>query len=165
MVVVDSSVLIPLSKTGDLELIQAIFSDVYILDSVKDEILVKGKKGTGSIKSFIEDYSSKIKIKQTPNKSEKIADLEGITTTDAGVILFAKKQNDVLLANDKALIEIAKTHNIDCWWLTTLLLKCRKEKIVTTQEARNILYNLVDKGINLDPKVYSEIQKKLEEIE
>lgn len=71
---------------------------------------------------------------------------------------------DVLLANDKALIAVARSHGIECWWVTTLLLSCTKEGVLTSTEATDILYDLVDSGMNLQPKVYSQVQQKLRDL-
>lgn len=70
----------------------------------------------------------------------------------------------VLLANDKGLIEVARSHGVECWWVTTLLLNCSKDGIVTAAEVNEILYDLVDSGMNLHPKVYARVQQKLREL-
>jgi len=90
--------------------------------------------------------------------------MEGIAVADASVILQAEADEEILLANDKGLIEIARSHSIGCWWATTLLLSCTKEGDLTTEEATNLLYDLVDEGMNLHLKVYAQVQKKLREL-
>jgi hypothetical protein len=47
--------------------------------------------------------------------------------------------------------------------VTTLLLKCAKDQVLTATEATDVLYDLVDAGMNFSPKVYSQVQQKLEE--
>jgi len=47
---------------------------------------------------------------------------------------------------------------------TTLLLKCTKEGVLTFEEASEVLYDLVDSGMNLHPKVYSQVQQQLQEL-
>jgi len=81
------------------------------------------------------------------------------------VILLAEDDEEVLLANDKGLVEVARSHGVDCWWVTTLLLSATKEADLATEEATDLLYDLVDEGMNLHPKVYSKVQKKLRELE
>jgi len=90
--------------------------------------------------------------------------MEGIAVADASVILLAETGEDLLLANDRGLIEVARSHGVDCWWVTTLLLRCRKAGHLTESEATDLLYDLVDEGMNLHPKVYAKIQKKLREL-
>ena len=160
MVVVDSSALIPLAWVGRLDLITRCFDDVRTTADVVDEVLVEGKRGTAVLESFVDDVT----VHDRPPRAEEIARLEGIATTDASVILLADETETLLLANDRGLIEVARSHDVDCWWLTTLLLKCAKEDVLTADEATDLLYDLVDEGMNLHPKIYTQVQKKLDEL-
>lgn len=160
MVVVDSSALIPLAWVGRLNLISATFDEIRATEDVQEEVLSEGKRGTASLKAFLED----VPICETPPEAEEVALLEGIAVADASVILVADDGEEILLANDKGLIEVARSHGVECWWVTTLLLKCTKEGVLTSTEATDVLYDLVDEGMNLHPKVYSQVQKKLQEL-
>ena len=161
MVVADSSALIPLSWVGRLDLISATCDEIRTTEKVRDEVLTEGKRGTAALKSFLDDVS----ICETPPKAEEVASLEGVAVADASVILLADDGEEVFLANDKGLIEVARSHGVECWWVTTLLLKCTKEGLLTSTEANEVLYDLVDSGMNLHPKVYSQVQQKIQELE
>jgi hypothetical protein len=78
--------------------------------------------------------------------------------------LLAEADEEILLANDKGLIEVARSHGVECWWVTTLLLSCTKDGNLTADEATDVLYDLVDEGMNLHPQVYAQVQKKLREL-
>lgn len=160
MVVVDSSALIPLSWVGRLDLISATFDEIRTTEHVSEEVLTEGKRGTATLRSFLDDVA----ICDTPPEAEEVASLEGVAVTDASVILLAADGEDVLLANDKGLIEVARTHGVECWWVTTLLLKSTKEGVLTSAEAVDVLYDLVNSGMNLHPQVYSKVQRKLREL-
>lgn len=163
MVVVDSSVLIPLSKIGMLDLIKAIFEEVITTEYIYRKVVEEGKgmKGTWKIKESFEQW---ISIKNVDRKmAEKVAELEGVTTADASLLILADDTSSELLTNDRALIMIAKTRNIEYYWLTSLLLKSTKEGKLKVEEAKTILCDLVDVGMNLTPQVYSQILKKLDE--
>lgn len=160
MVVVDSSALIPLARIGQLELISAVFSEIRTTEHVREEVLTEGKRGTASLASFFDD----VLVCEAPSNAEQVASLEGVAVADASVILLAEDKDAILLANDKGLITVARSHGVECWWVTTLLLKCTKDGVVTATEATDILYDLVDTGMNLSPKVYSQVQQKLEEL-
>ena len=90
--------------------------------------------------------------------------MEGTVVADASVILLAEDDEEILLANDKGLIEVAQSHGVECWWVTTLLLSCTRNGDLTANEATDLLYDLVDEGMNLHPTVYSQVQKKLREL-
>jgi predicted nucleic acid-binding protein len=161
MVVVDSSALIPLSWVGRLDLIPSAFDEVRTTEEVREEVLAEGKRGTAALEEFLSDVA----IHDTPARAEEVASMDGMAVADASVILLAEDDEEILVANDKGLIEVARSHGVECWWVTTLLLSCTKGGDLTTDEATDLLYDLVDEGMNLHPKVYSQVQKRLREFE
>jgi predicted nucleic acid-binding protein len=160
MVVVDSSALIPLAWVGRLDLISIAFDKIRTTEEIRAEVLTEGKRGTTTLEEFL----AGVTVHDTPTRSEKVASMEGIAVADASVILMAEDDEELLLANDKGLIEVAQSHGVECWWVTTLLLSCTKNGDLTVDEATDLLYDLVDEGMNLHPKVYSQVHKKLREL-
>jgi len=161
MVVVDSSALIPLAWVGRLDLISTTFDDIRTTTEVREEVLTEGKRGTAALDEFLEGVA----VHDTSDRADEVASMEGIAVADASVILLAEDDEEILLANDKGLIEVARSHGVECWWVTTLLLSCTKNGDLTADEATDVLYDLVDEGMNLHPKVYAQVQKKLREFE
>ena len=160
MVVVDSSALIPLAWVSRLELISAAFDDIRTTEDVRDEVLTEGQRGTAALDEFLSD----VPVRETPARAEEVASMEGLAAADASVILVAENTGESLLANDKGLIEVARSHGVECWWVTTLLLDRTKNGEVTAEEATDILYDLVNEGMNLQPRVYTQVEKKLREL-
>ncbi|WP_247730709.1 hypothetical protein [Halovivax limisalsi] len=160
MVVVDSSALIPLAWVGRLDLVSTAFDEVRTTDAIQAEVLTEGKRGTAVLDEFLADVS----VHETPDAAGSVASMEGTAVGDASVILLAEDREAVLLANDKGLIEVARSHGVECWWVTTLLLSCTKDGILTADGATDVLYDLVNEGMNLHPKVYTQVQKKLREL-
>ena len=160
MVVVDSSALIPLAWVGQLDLVSATFDEIRTSKDVREEVLVEGKPGTAALNAFFHAVT----VHETPDEAEQVASMEGIAVADASVILLAEGGEERLLANDRGLIEVARTHGVECWWVTTLLLSCAKEGTMTGEEAAGALYDLVDEGMNLHPRVYAQVQKSLREL-
>jgi predicted nucleic acid-binding protein len=160
MVVVDSSALIPLAWVGRLDLISTAFDEIRTTEGVREEVLTEGKRGTAALDEFL----AEVAIHDTPARAGDVASMEGIAVADASVILLTEDDEEILLANDKGLIEVARSHGVECWWVTTLLLSCTKNGDLTADEATDLLYDLVDEGMNLHPKVYSQVQKKLREL-
>jgi len=160
MVVVDSSALIPLAWVGRLDLIGSAFEDVRTTEPVQNEVLTEGKRGTAALEEFLETVA----VHESPDAADNVASLEGIAVADASVILLAEDDEEILIANDKGLIEVARSHGVECWWVTTLLLHCTKNGELTAGEATDVLYELVDEGMNLHPKVYAQVQQKLREL-
>ncbi|MDZ5811687.1 hypothetical protein U4E84_10070 [Halorubrum sp. AD140] len=160
MVLVDSSALVPLAWVGRLDLVSTIFDDIRTTEEVRAEVLIEGKRGTAALDEFLEGVA----VHDTPARADEVASMEGIAVADASVILLAEDYEDILLANEKGLIEVARSHGVECWWVTTLLLSCTKEGDLTADEATDVLYDLLNEGMNLHPKVYAKVQKKLQEL-
>jgi predicted nucleic acid-binding protein len=160
MVVVDSSALIPLAWIGRLDLIPTTFDEVRTTEEVRAEVLAEGKRGTAVLEEFLSDVA----IHDTPARADDVASMEGIAVADASVILLAEDDEAILLANDRGLIEVARSHGVECWWVTTLLLSCTKNGDLTPDEATDLLYDLVGEGMNLHPKVYAQVHEKLREL-
>jgi predicted nucleic acid-binding protein len=160
MVVVDASALIPLAWVGRLDLVSTTFDEVRTTTGVRDEVLTEGKRGTAALDEFLEGVA----VHDTPARAADVASLEGIAVTDASVILLAADDEEVLLANDKGLIAVARSHGVECWWVTTLLLKATKAGDLTADKATDLLYDLVNEGMNLHPTVYTQVQKQLREL-
>lgn len=160
MVVVDSSALIPLARVGRLDLVREAFETVATVEAVREEVVVEGKRGAGALDGFLDDAI----LEESPAEAERIADLEGVAVTDAAVVLLADARGEPLLANDRGLIEVARSHGVDCWWVTTVLLHCTADGYLTPDAATDVLYDLVDQGMNLDPALYSRIQRELENL-
>lgn len=77
---------------------------------------------------------------------------------------MAKEKQDILLSNDYALIIVARSKGIECWWLTTFILKCLKKRVVLKKEAKQILFDLIEAGMRLDNAVYTAILKEIDNI-
>ena len=117
MVVVDSSALIPLAWIGRLDLVSSAFDEVQTAQEVREEVLTGGKRGTATLDEFLTDVA----VHGTPDTADEVAAMEGIAVADASVILLAEADEEILLANDRGLIEVARSHGVECFWVTTLL--------------------------------------------
>lgn len=145
---------------GRLDLVPAGFDEIETTELVEDEVLVEGEPGTATLEQFRDDVA----IRESPVEAERVAQLEGIAVADASVILLADEGQEILLANDKGLIEVARSHGVDWWWVTTLLLKRVKAGVLDADRANDVLYDLVGAGMNLSPQGYVQVQKKLDDV-
>jgi len=162
MVIVDTSVLIPLLKIGKINLLKKFFNKIIITKEVEKEI----ETGKIGVSEFEEANKLWIEIKEeNSEKAEKLANVEDIEKTDASIILIAKDQKDIILSNDYALITVAKSKNIECWWLTTFIIKILKKKIITKKEAKEIMSDLIKAGMRLKNEIYVAILDEIDKIE
>lgn len=158
MVVLDASALIPLARIGRLDLIATVFDELVTTEHVREEVLTEGRPGAAALATFLDDAA----VDAAPKQAEDVAELEGIAVADASVILLADERDQRLLANDKALIEVARSHGVEAWWVTTLVLHATKADVLTADEAEDVLYDLVEAGMNLAPQVFAAIQRRLD---
>lgn len=162
MVVVDSSGLIPLAKIGRLKLIRGNFYEIVTTDQIYNETVVDGigMEGTSEIKKAFDEW---IRIENVDEiQSEELAEMEGITVADASLLILAGKRKDILLSNDRALVLAGRAKHIECYWVTSLLIKSLKEGIIDQKEAKEILFDLVDRGMNLRNSVFAKLLKVFE---
>ena len=161
MAVVDSSVLIHLSRINKLYLLKKYFSKITITQDIYDEI----KTGIGA--SEIDKACKSWITIEKPKNSEEIdntSKLEDINKADSFLIILAEEKKEILLSNDYALIMIARSKGIECWWPTTFILRCLEKKIITKKEAKQILLDLIDSGMRLSNEVYATILREIDNL-
>ena len=164
MVFVNASVLIPLAKTGKLWLLKKSFRQIKITSGVKEELTSFKKPGAHEIdialKSWIQEEA-----KNNSSGAKSLARAENISEADAELIIIAKKQNEKILTNDYRLHSVAITKEVETEWLTFFIAKCAINKILSKQEAKETIFELVQAGMHLKPEVYAAIHQKLDELE
>lgn len=161
MPVADSSVLILLSRINKLPLLKKYFRKITITQDIYDE--VKSGIGASDIEKACKSWIKIIRTKNF-NKISNIAKSENIEKADASIIVLAKEKKEILISNDYALIMVARSKGVECWWLTTFLLRCLKKKIITKKESKQILFELVEAGMRLDNAVYTAILMDIEKL-
>ncbi|MFH0862738.1 MAG: type II toxin-antitoxin system VapC family toxin [Candidatus Altiarchaeota archaeon] len=155
MAVVDSCILIHLSRIGRLSLLEGL--RVVVTPEVYREVVVEsgGRAGTAELEEAFEKWIQTAKVKSSD--SRKIAGLGGIEETDASLLLLARERREILVTNDKNLIRLARSMSVECWWPATLILNRLKAKKISPKEAEDILYELVNTGLRMHAGVYAAI--------
>lgn len=163
--IVDSSVLIHLSRIGKLSLLKDFFETVNITEDVYRETVLeaRGKIGVSAIEQATKNwiFVEKLKHKKAANK---IAKLEGIEPADASLIVLAEEMGDSLLSNDYVLIAVARARGVEAWWLTTFILNMVAKKTLTKKKGKQILLELMESGLRLSPSVYASITRRLDKM-
>lgn len=160
--IIDSSVLIHLTRIGKLELLKGFFRKITITKNIYRETVIEGRIGASEIEDACKDWIEVEEFKDV-EKAKKLAKLENITEADASILLLAKERKEKLLSNDYILIKLARSKGIESWWLTTLLLKAVKERKLNKKEMKNILFDLIKSGMRISVEVYAKILEKIEE--
>ncbi len=156
MLVVDSCVLIHLSRIGKLDVLKV--DECCTTDDVYRETVIEGYRGKSQINEAFEKWL--IRKNVDISSASEIARKEGIEVADATLILLAEHTNGTLLTNGKALMILARSRGIPCLWLTSFLLKLCNDKKIKKEEALEILYELLQSGLNIEAKIYAILEKK-----
>ena len=155
MLVVDSCVLIHLTRIGKLDLLK---NECYTTEDVYRETVIKGFKGSSQIAEAFEKWLMKQSVKK--DTAFELAEKEGIEVADATLILLAENHG-TLLTNDKALINVARSRGVTCLWLTSFLIMLCNTGKIQKEEALEILFDLVQAGLRVDAKIYAILERKL----
>ena len=161
MIVADSSPLIHLSKIGRLALLRRIYGTVLIPDGVHDEVVAQAEGRPGA--SEVETGIAKGWIKTTRVSVPKLLEAEGAFGADGEVIALAQNRQAALPTNDRAVAAIARTHGVRVVWLTRALVEAVEKEILSSEEARLIMRELVRAGLRVRSEVLAEIFHLLQE--
>lgn len=162
MPVVDTSCLIHLLKISELSLLKKLFSKITITTEVFKE-MTEGVEGLSEIKESLDSWISI----QGPKDLQAISLLsksESIEPADASVIQLAIELKDFLISNDAALIRTAKIKGVECFWLTSCIIKAVKKEIITKKRAQELMYLLISNGMYLNNKVYAELLEQIDKL-
>ena len=161
MVVVDSSVIIPLLRIGKIEILFQCFEHVVIPEVVWQEVVIQGKE-LGKTFSAIDENAKRFKIVKV--EDEKLPAIKGLQENDLRILATAKIQNDILLTNDATIYDVALSQNIKAWWLTGLVLYAVKIKKLSPEEGRGIVLELVNAGAYLKSDILARVLLALSQI-
>lgn len=155
MIVADASPLIHLSKIGRLELLKKLYGTVLVPKGVWDEVVAQadGRPGASEVQSGLGEGWIKIVRASAP----KVLEAEGAFGADAEVIALAEKRQASLLLNDRAVAAIARTHGVRVVWLTQSLVEAVEREVLSAEESRLILRELVRTGLRVRSEVLAEI--------
>jgi len=153
--IVDSAILVYVSRIGKLHLLRRFFGKIKIHLPVYRETVEEreGRIGTATISGACNKWIEVVEF----NKEKEAAHMarqEDIAKADAILILLCEREKEGLLINDAALVQVARSRGIECWWMTTLLLKSVAKGIITKSEAKNLLADLIHAGMRIRTEVY-----------
>ncbi len=150
----NSSPLIFLSKTGDLEILKKLFIKIKITSQVKEEVLAADKLeneliNLGINKGWIIVENPKISLVLNLGKGENSS------------ISLAKEKNESLIIDDFRAIKTTQSLDLKIVRTTTLMLECVKRDILTKKQALEKINKLIEVGYYIAPRFYSIIYSKL----
>ena len=159
MVIVNSSPIISLAKTGKLWLLHKLFDKVIITEQVYEEIMSKPEYPEAiAIKKTVE-HEKWLKIQ----KSYEISKILG--SEEASSIGLALKLKQSLIIDDKKAVFVAKTYGIECHGTLYVILEALKKGIIKNKkEAIDAVSQLISHNLYLSTDTLSEFYSLLEKI-
>jgi predicted nucleic acid-binding protein len=146
--------LIFLAKINQLELLQKLFTKVYIPLEVEQEILVAGKPGYYALKAardegwlFVEKTKTMIPL--------------GLGKGETAAISLAKEKADSILLDDAAAIKAAEGLHVATIRTTSVLFLAVQKKILDREKALQLLNALIESGYYIAPRCYTLLLGKL----
>lgn len=164
MIVSNTSPLIYLAKIGKLELLKVLFKKIVIPKQVYDEIM-KGKEEGYLDYLFIESAVKEgwISVNDTTIEKEFKVFSEELDSGELALLsLSIKLKPSLVLIDDASARVIAESRGLSVKGTLYILLKAFKEKIISKQEIKKYVNELVFSGFRISQEIYS---KFLEEIE
>ena len=168
--IINSSPLIYLGKIGALPLLPKLFTECYTTLIVKEEVLREEKAPEFSV--LKESFSSWLSLKEPTNQHlvDRLKELN-IHTGEASVIALAKELQDnsdeiVMIIDDLAAREIARTLDLKVTGTVGVLIKSLKLKFITEEKCKDFLHILVENTtFRISSALFSKIFKEIEKIQ
>lgn len=165
VVVSDAGPLIHLAQISKLHLLKKLFSQVVVTPNVKREAYDEGVKLGHADAQVVGKAVEEgwIIVEEVPKRiistSEKLAQGENISRTDAETLLLAKKKAAEILVDEKALSDLAKMYGLKVWNTWTVLLESLGKGLIEISDIEAAITELGEKRHKLKNKQAAEILK------
>ncbi len=162
MALADASVLIPLARAGGLWLLKKLYKKIRVTELVAGELVAGRKTGSAELEEAMNSWI-RVEARWNNEKAAGLAELEGISRSDASLLLAAKESGEEIITNDYRVHRVAKAMNVKTLWLATIILICAKKKVIGKKEAKGLLLDLVGSGMWMNAAVYAALERKIGE--
>ena len=163
MIVSNAGPLIHLTKIGRLNLLKELFKSVVIPNTVKIEVVDRGKEKGAADAFLIENEVGKwiVAEEDINDRVKEIAKRAGIEMGEAIAIMFAKEKGFPALIDDSAARRFAIGLGLEVIGSIGVLIKATKAGIITKEEALDGLEKLA-KVMWLSVDVYEDARKTID---
>lgn len=159
--VFDATPLIYLTKVGLLRLIEALPARKYAVRSVFKEVVESGKvKGLADALLLARLFDAKVIGIVEPSDSELLGTLmktRGLDEADAETLAVAKEHNYRAVVDDLVARRVAKIYGIDFVGTLYILVLSVQKRLLTRQEAVEVVDEMIEVGWRCGPELYREI--------
>jgi len=165
-VVSNSSPLIYLAKIGRLNLIKNVYGKIWIPEAVFHETVTQGKILKITDASIIEKAVGKWILKEkisseTDSKYAFLNENNKIGLGEKQALKLCKQLNADIIVDDKEARRVSRILRVKPIGTCGILVQAHRKGLISTNEAEQILDNLIKTNFRIDPTVYRSIIKKL----
>ncbi|KPV65460.1 MAG: hypothetical protein AOA65_0159 [Candidatus Bathyarchaeota archaeon BA1] len=171
MPVSDATPLIYLSRLGELHLLRDVFAQVQIPPEVKVEVVDRGKAEGYSDAYVIEQALNEGWLILTPlttedtKESEALAQMTGIDIGEAQAIILTKQKGEKLVFIDQSNArQVARHVGLTPRGTIFVILTATKRKLVTKEDAKQMLEALIEANFYVSAKIYGDTLKAIEKL-
>lgn len=166
----DSGPLIWLSKIGRIKLLKTLYNEVHIPEEVHNEVVTRGlnegfsdalaiddciKQGWMKVKKLDESESKRCLTIAEHAKEMHLGEIQAIT--------LAQKNNALLLMDESCGRAFAKTWGIKVRGTLYVILRSLREETITRDEAKEALFEMINKGFRIEPKLLTRTLNQIEQ--
>jgi len=167
-IVADAGPLIHLARINKLDLLHALFKEIYIPNAVKTETVDRGKNQGYVDAIAIEKAISSgwVKVAQIKPNAENLAKEANISIGEAEAIILAKQMETTkLLIDDARARKIAQTLGLKPHGTIYVLKLALVKKIISKKEYRQSLQKAINTGLYLTTELYMQALKNSSALE
>ena len=154
--------LIHLAKIGRINLLKEIFNGIIIPESVKVEVIDKGKE-KGKSDAFLIGNIDWIKVVDDPSDADQLAEKVGIHRGEACAILLAKSLNVPVLLDDSDARKFALGLGLEVVGSIGIIIRAVKLGLISKEDGLKDLERLAN-VMWLSVDVYEKARKVIESL-
>ncbi len=163
-VTADASILIHLAAIGRFYLLEELFGEVMIPESVYKEVVVEGWGLSGSLETAEALRTGLIKVGEVIDK-EKVREFSQryrVSATNAEVIQLSKELNSkIVLADEEEVRDAAQEAGLQVKGCLGILVDSVKNKIISSRQAVQDIDNLVASGYRISNDIIDGLKNTL----
>ena len=155
-IIVNSTPLIVLSNINHLDILQKLYSDIYIPQAVFDEVTAKNDSACQQIKNNL----NWIHVCTIKNQSMKRMYQAKLHDGEVEVMILAQenKNKDIMIIDDSAAKKTAKFLGLQVTGTLGIILKAKKVNIISN--VTSIMDQLIQNGFYITQEVYDFVKNE-----
>ena len=169
LVITDATVLIYLAKLDDLDYLESLFEDVYVSETVYEEVVTRGREEQYAdalpIEAATDRFIDVIPLSgETVNRANEIQESSGLERGECTAIALAEAEDARCLTGDHAARKTAESLGIKVNGTIYLLLEALGQGRISLEKYTEKLDDLTDNGFRMSASLYRRAIEKGEKL-